>query len=413
MAPRVALSWAVFLWLLQAAWTPCEAQAAADPSLRLVQVLYRHGDRSPTTTFPKDDADDLWPNGLGQLTKVGMRQQYELGKYLRQRYGGFINTTFNTEQMVVRSTDKDRTLMSAYCNLAGLFAPSPDDMWNPDLRWQPVPVHTVPKYQDKLLYMEAQCPQYYHLYTQFLQSQQYHSLMAQYEDLMEYVSLKSGVKPDAEDVSSLYDNFFCRQRHNISLPSWVTAQTMASLEQLHVLKMKAYFYTPHMQKLKGGYLLWDIMENMNLKVTEPDTRRRLVMYSAHDSTLVALMMSMNVFNNILPPYASCLIVELHQHSNQSYYVEIFYRNSTHHPPVPITLPGCQQQCVWNQFVRITEEAITEDIEGECQIPQHSTPMTTAVMCIVFVVLFVVFAIILVRVFRTYRGRREGYQQTRI
>jgi hypothetical protein len=32
--------------------------------------LYRHGDRSPVVTFPKDEHKGYWKQGLGQLTEV-------------------------------------------------------------------------------------------------------------------------------------------------------------------------------------------------------------------------------------------------------------------------------------------------------------------------------------------------------
>jgi hypothetical protein len=51
-------------------------------------------------------------------------------------------------QIYVRSSDYNRTLMSAEVNLAGLFEPHGSQLWNQNLTWQPIPIHTVPRWND-------------------------------------------------------------------------------------------------------------------------------------------------------------------------------------------------------------------------------------------------------------------------
>jgi len=79
--------------------------------------------------------------------------QYELGKYLRQRYEGFINNTYSPKEIFVQSSDADRAIMSALSNMAGMWPPTPEDpksQWDSNLAWQPIPVHTIPKSLDNV-----------------------------------------------------------------------------------------------------------------------------------------------------------------------------------------------------------------------------------------------------------------------
>ena len=84
----------------------------------------RHGARGPwkdldLTTY-KDIFEEVW-KGLGELTPSGLRMHYLLGVRNRNKYKSFISPNFNANEMLVYSTDVNRTIMSVYAHLQGMF----------------------------------------------------------------------------------------------------------------------------------------------------------------------------------------------------------------------------------------------------------------------------------------------------
>jgi len=78
-------------------------------------------------------------------------QQYELGKYLRGRYGGFLSDIYSPYEIRVQSSNVDRAIMSADANLAGLYPPVNNrSIWSEDIKWQPIPVHNIPEEMDNV-----------------------------------------------------------------------------------------------------------------------------------------------------------------------------------------------------------------------------------------------------------------------
>ncbi|VEN39541.1 unnamed protein product [Callosobruchus maculatus] len=91
--------------------------------LKSVVVLFRHGDKAPTTSFPNDPYFDskYWPMGFGELLDKGKLRHFRLGQWLRSTYADFLPAKYNRSDVHVFSSDVDRALMSAQCNLAGLY----------------------------------------------------------------------------------------------------------------------------------------------------------------------------------------------------------------------------------------------------------------------------------------------------
>ncbi|XP_020506426.3 lysosomal acid phosphatase isoform X1 [Labrus bergylta] len=352
-------------------------EAVAQGKLVYVTVLFRHGDRSPVKAYPTDPyQESAWPQGFGQLSQEGMRQHFNLGQFFRNRYKGFLNESYERHEISVRSTDYDRTLMSAEANLAGLYPPTGQQVFKTDLQWQPIPVHTVPQSEEKLLsFPRHDCPRYELLMTETEQAEEFLNVTTSYQDFIEFVRDKTGLnKTDVESVWSVHDTLFCESRHNKSAPDWVTPEVMQKLRFLKDFGFKVFFGVHNPQeksRLQGGILLGEIVQNISkMAVPDPKNKLKLMMLSAHDTTVAALQWSLNVYNGKQPPYASCHIFELYKDENGSASVLMFYRNDSSVEPYPVQLPGCSLHCPLEDFVRITKPSISEDRDKECQLPSE-------------------------------------------
>ncbi|TSY13802.1 Lysosomal acid phosphatase [Bagarius yarrelli] len=343
--------------------------------LKFVTILYRHGDRSPVKAYPTDPyQEDSWPQGFGQLSQEGMQQHFELGQFLRKRFTGFLSKNYTRSEIFVRSTDYDRTLMSAASNLAGLYPPNGSQVFHPGLNWQPIPIHTVPQDEEKLLsFPIAECPRYQLLMNETEKTEIFLNITKTYNDFLEMVKNKTGLKSTSLGTMwSIYDTLFCEKMHGLSLPAWVTPDVMETLKLLKNFGFQilfGFYKREEKCRLQGGILLDQIIKNLSAAATSSlNQQQKMIMYSAHDTTIVALQEALNVYNGLQPPYASCHIFELHQDNNGSFYVAMFYHNdSSVAETYYLTLPGCAQLCPLQDFIRLTRSVIPTDWHKECQI----------------------------------------------
>uniref|UniRef100_A0A2K6ABN8 Lysosomal acid phosphatase n=1 Tax=Mandrillus leucophaeus TaxID=9568 RepID=A0A2K6ABN8_MANLE len=369
-------------------------------SLRFVTLLYRHGDRSPVKTYPKDPyQEEEWPQGFGQLTKEGMLQHWELGQALRQRYHGFLNTSYHRQEVYVRSTDFDRTLMSAEANLAGLFPPNGMQRFNPNISWQPIPVHTVPITEDRLLkFPLGPCPRYEQLQNETRKTPEYQNESSRNAQFLDMVANETGLTDlTLETVWNVYDTLFCEQTHGLHLPPWASPQTMQRLSRLKDFSFRFLFG------------IYQQAEKARQHVTPLLRTLRPPLPPQHDTTLVALQMALDVYNGEQAPYASCHIFELYQEDSGNFSVEMYFRNESDKAPWPLSLPGCPHRCPLQDFLHLTEPVVPKDWQQECQLA--SGPADTEVIVALAVcgsILFLLIVLLLTVLFRM-QAQPPGYR----
>jgi hypothetical protein len=94
--------------------------------LRFAWEIFRHGARAPESGLDAHHNDifgEHW-DSPGELTPTGMRMHFLLGHRNRLRYKTFLSNSFKAEEVYVRSSDYNRTMMSVQSQLQGLFPPS-------------------------------------------------------------------------------------------------------------------------------------------------------------------------------------------------------------------------------------------------------------------------------------------------
>ncbi|XP_025027697.1 testicular acid phosphatase homolog [Python bivittatus] len=358
--------------------------AAQERTLRFVTLVYRHGDRSPLGTYPTDPHKAAaWPHGFQQLSEVGIWQQKALGQFLRERYAEFLSTSYKPQEIYVRSTDYDRTIMSAQANLMGLYPNS-----NPQIAWKPVPIHTVPTKYDKLLKPPTRtCQRYQQLMEETINLPSYQAKLEEWKSFMEKMANYTGLKSEQLTLRGLwkvYDTLFCQKTHNMTLPSWATPQVLATLSEIEMFNIEAHvgmYAAQEKARFTGGLLLGAILSNFS-KIVCQDLPLKMIMYSAHDSTLIALQGALGVYNGHPPPYTACHGFEFYQESNNSFSIAMFYRNRSDQQPHVLALPGCPTPCPLPLFIHLTRRVVPQDWDAECQNPQRGPGHTVIALAAV-------------------------------
>lgn len=316
-------------------------------TLKSVLVVFRHGARTPLWTY-KNDPHKSWSEGWGKLTIEGKNHMYTLGKRLRKDYSHFLSESYIEDEVYVRSSDTVRCKGSAQLVLAGLFPPVGHQIWNPDLPWQPIPISYVPRQEDNLLSLEKPCQALGEALKRVLSSEQMTNHTIAHEKLYKYLSLHTG--QDINDiflVHKLYDTLKIEKHHNLELPPWTKNLPWDTMYEIAALKLFIYTIAADTQKFSGGVLLKDVID----KFSERSINRsslKLILYSAHDSTLVSALQTLGFEKQFIPDYGAHLAFELHK-INDSHEIRILYAENFNSSLLLLPLSFCPSPCTLSKF----------------------------------------------------------------
>lgn len=293
--------------------------------------------------------------------------------------------------------------MSAEACLAGLYPPTAKQIWDQNLMWQPIPIHTEPEIQDAVLAMKKPCRKYDALLQQLLKSQEFRTIDQQLHDLYAYLTKYTGtVIADLINLEYIYNTLYIESSNNYTLPDWTKPIYPKKLEPWAAFSFAVDCYTPAMARLKTGPLFYEIEKYFFNFTKNSNNLPKFMLYSAHDMTVASVLKTIGAFQYHNPPYSSTVLFELRK-TGENYYLNVFYKNSSE--PQKMLVEGCDFNCPLEKFVELLKPIALplKQWERECNLslmdvlPFSQTGNVVLLSCLgVLFVLILGFVVVFVR-----------------
>ena len=328
----------------------CISQAYATDKLIFAVDIIRHGDRSPVKNIPKSPY--TWPQTLGELTPEGMYQEFQLGKSKAAQYkiqNHLLPDSYERDTMLVRSTDFDRTLMSAEAFLLGLYPPTAataDGKFALPYHYHPIPIHTVSLKEEDLLI--SKIARFDALTAKYVFSQKtYQTKKTQIKNkLAQWQTLTGMDLSKTSNLIYLADNLYIRKLHNVPMPTGITpamADEIINLGQWFSLAK----FAPYPIGMSASKALLKLISEKFNAASQNNLTLKYLLFSGHDDTILSMLSALHHPQTARPKYASDLNFLLYKNEKGQYYVKLNFNDQ------PVSLPGCGEICMLADFNKLT------------------------------------------------------------
>jgi hypothetical protein len=323
----------------------------ADDKLIFAVDVIRHGDRSPAFAMPKSTYQ--WSQGLGELSPKGMQQEYELGKHLRDRYitqTHLLPDHYMSDTLYVRSTDFNRTLMSAESLLYGLYPLGTGPATLPG-GFQPIPIHTVPKADDNLLLPTHDQAVHDAILSKYVfTTPEWQAKTRAVEAKFAHWTAVTGMQiHNLQEVLYLADNLRISRLYNVPVPAGLTDQDQQEIIDAGTWAFINEMTIPQNWQPIALHLISSINNYMKT-ASEHTSTLKYVLFSAHDDTLMSMLSLFQLSATEWPPYASHMNFALYENPAHSFYIKISFNDQ------PLTIPACggSDTCSFAQLDKLIE-----------------------------------------------------------
>ena len=341
-----------------------------DEDIYFVLNHFRHGIRSPLKLDEenKDTFGNEWSNGPGELTLNGIRQHYLIGITNKNKYKNLLNFDYKSKEILVYSTNLNRTIMSAQAQLSGMYNNIHYDFklikgenklpynlsniyYDENFNYYPVPIHN---YEERRINNKIKMVKVMdYLWVQrckrnlekrkknmnnktLTENKVNYMLEKYYNNINKSTSIEENFQNififcDAI-ISNYYENRIIEEyKDNIE----EVKKDCFDFESFKQIEIEQSYYAKDTGIYTMSLMIENILNWMEYRVKYNTLNAtsgfpKYVMYSGHDSTLIAMQRylkdSLNINFNYTP-FASSQYFELKKNNNNNlFFVEIYYNN---------------------------------------------------------------------------------------
>jgi len=388
----------------------------------LIQViqLARHGARTPNSF---EFMANQYQETEGQLTVLGLTQQYHLGQEMRKRYiedTAFLSEEFNSSEVLIKSSWKNRTISSAYAFANGLY-PQEDGTIHENIFAEDFPVENILPLKKRVnkvekddirsirldeewaksvveiiqedgdLYFHAQkdgnCPPAEKITKELKKSRESRDIedflsLALYPQLAASINGPLGytrVQPEdlnMKKAKSVLDNYRCNTFHGKDHPEIDDLTLKLLIKTRYMYAYKLMLLDDMVKSVASTKLFKEFLDLTSNARDRVENTPKFVFYSAHDTNM-EILFSIFLLESIIAkddhyniiPFASVFSVEVHRETEnvdgevkENHYVRILFNDE------PQFIKWCMgYQCSLSQFHKILEHYIVPSLEEFCSI----------------------------------------------
>lgn len=373
----------------------CQAIDSIQPD-QIIEI-FRHGAKTPESAA----YDPRWTN-FGELTPVGMRQQYILGKVLANKYSTLLGTAYDYNTIYMLSDTFPRCIQSALAHLYGIYintGPALNEDYPSNLAVPPFKDSRVKEIADSLpdssalpynymptivnianssenifqLDQPSNCPNSYNWIMENAYNAKAQEAFAVFNDT---INTLNKYLNESQQITSMFDleNFddtlITDLIENMTLDGINNTELINNITYGMTWAAFHYCYEQEVQRQVSSFGLIDTVLQQLANFRQGENYNKVALFSGHDSNIIAILSAFGIFNEdfvlanfysylenkplpypncYFPYFASNLIIEFYNNTD-SPYVKFYYNNAL------IPLCNGQPTCSYDDFVSFAKNA---------------------------------------------------------